>query len=134
MVFLHQTLDGADTDTLNIKNATQVRSILESDGSVMAVFSGHNHSGASSEINGIHYFTLEGSIEGGTDPITDNAFSLITVSQNDNDPYNYQIDLQGYGRQDDRTVISQVVPEPATMSLLAIGGMGVMLKRRRRRA
>jgi len=29
---------------------------------------------------------------------------------------------------------TQVVPEPATMSLLAIGGLGVLLKRRRRRA
>jgi hypothetical protein len=32
------------------------------------------------------------------------------------------------------TVTLTIVPEPATMSLLAIGGLGVLLKRRRRRA
>ena len=34
----------------------------------------------------------------------------------------------------DAAEAAKVVPEPATMSLLAIGGLGVLLKRRRRRA
>ena len=40
----------------------------------------------------------------------------------------------GGSDNDIQLLVTSVVPEPATMSLLAIGGLGVLLRRRRRRA
>jgi alkaline phosphatase len=47
-----------------VKNAAQVRQILEASGKVHAVFQGHHHSGNYSNIAGIHYYTLKALIEG----------------------------------------------------------------------
>jgi alkaline phosphatase len=62
IVFVHQQLDGAGD--LYVKNAVQVREVLEKSGKVIAVFQGHRHEGAFSAINGIPYFTFKGLIEG----------------------------------------------------------------------
>ena len=53
IVFIHQLLDGAEP--YQVKNASQVRTILEKSGKVTCVFQGHYHEGNYSEINGIHY-------------------------------------------------------------------------------
>jgi len=55
-------LDGARP--YQVKNAQQVRTIFENSGKVKCVFQGHYHEGNSSEINGIHYYTLRSLIEG----------------------------------------------------------------------
>jgi len=60
--FVHQLLDG--TGSHYVKNASDVRAILEASGKVPAVFQGHRHSGSYSHIEGIHYYTLKGMIEG----------------------------------------------------------------------
>jgi len=65
IVFIHQLLDGALP--YQVKNASQVREILERSGKVKCVFQGHYHEGNYSEINGIHYYTLY-SLEGGINP------------------------------------------------------------------
>jgi hypothetical protein len=62
IVFVHQRLDG--TGSLYVRNASEVRPILEQSGRVLAVFQGHDHKGGYSRINGIHYYTLPGVIEG----------------------------------------------------------------------
>jgi alkaline phosphatase len=62
VVFIHQLLDGVGD--VYVKNAETVRSILEASGKVTAVFQGHHHSGSYNLINGIHYYTLKGMIEG----------------------------------------------------------------------
>jgi hypothetical protein len=73
IVFLHQLLDG--TGSVYVKNASEVRQILEASGRVRAVFQGHHHPGAYSCIGGIHYYTLKGMIEGhGTD---NNAYAIV---------------------------------------------------------
>jgi predicted phosphodiesterase len=62
IVFTHQLLDG--TGSVYIKNASQVRQILEASGKVLAVFQGHHHAGSYSNIAGIHYYTLKALVEG----------------------------------------------------------------------
>jgi hypothetical protein len=75
IVFIHQLLDG--TGSVYVKNAPEVRQILEASGRVLAVFQGHHHPGAYSHINGIHYYTLKGLIEGhGED---NNAYAVAEV-------------------------------------------------------
>ncbi len=75
IVFIHQLLDG--TGSVYVKNAPEVRQILEASGRVLAVFQGHHHPGAYSYISGIHYYTLKGMIEGhGAD---NNAYAVVDV-------------------------------------------------------
>ena len=62
IVFSHQLLDG--TGSVYIKNAAQVRQILQASGKVLAVFQGHHHAGSYSNIAGIHYYTLKALVEG----------------------------------------------------------------------
>jgi len=62
IVFIHQLLDG--TGSVYVKNAVQVRQILEASSKVLAVFQGHHHSGSYSNIAGIHYYTLKAVVEG----------------------------------------------------------------------
>ena len=62
IVFVHQLLDG--TGPVYVKNAPEVRQVLQDSGRVLAVFQGHHHEGAYSCIEGIHYYTLKGVVEG----------------------------------------------------------------------
>jgi hypothetical protein len=62
VVFIHQLLDGEGP--VYVKNAVEVRRVLEESGKVLAVFQGHHHEGAYNRIEGIHYYTLKGVVEG----------------------------------------------------------------------
>jgi hypothetical protein len=62
IVFIHQQLDGSGA--YFVRNAADVRAILESSNKVLAVFQGHRHEGAFLRIAGIPYYTLVGLIEG----------------------------------------------------------------------
>ena len=62
IVFIHQLLDGKGS--VYVKNAVQVRQILEASGKVLAVFQGHHHAGSYNNITGIHYYTLKALVEG----------------------------------------------------------------------
>ena len=62
IVFVHQQLDGSGA--YYVKNAAQVREVLEKSGKVIAVLQGHRHEGAFSTINGIPYFTFKALVEG----------------------------------------------------------------------
>lgn len=90
IVFVHQNLD-AENDVHGVKNAPQVRSILEKSGHVLAVFQGHKHTGGYKRIGGIHYCTLRAMVEGpGTE---NNAYAVVTLGPSD------RITLEGFGRQ-----------------------------------
>ena len=61
-MFAHQRLDV--TNDYCIKNATDVRKVLEASGKVLAVFQGHNHKNDYNEIGGIHYMHAGGDDRG----------------------------------------------------------------------
>lgn len=93
-VFVHQTLHD-ETDVYGVKNALEVRSILEEAGNVRAVFQGHNHQGDYKLINGIHYVTLQGAVEGSG--IENNRYALVDID-------NEFININGYGKQESLTL------------------------------
>jgi predicted phosphodiesterase len=57
MVFVHQRLDN-DGAAICVRNAADVRKVLAESKRVVAVFSGHDHPGAKSVMDGIQYYTL----------------------------------------------------------------------------
>jgi len=86
IVFVHQQLDG--TGAYYVKNAAQVRALLEQSGKVLAVFQGHRHEGGFSRIGGIPYYTLKGMIEGGGPE--NNSYAVVEVAPGG------AIDVRGY--------------------------------------
>jgi alkaline phosphatase len=75
VVFAHQRLDVAND--YGIKNAAEVRKVLEGSGKVLAVFQGHSHKNDYKEVGGIHYCTLVAMIEGSG--AENNGFSVVRV-------------------------------------------------------
>ncbi len=75
VIFAHQRLDVAND--YGIKNAADIRKVLEESGKVLAVFHGHSHKNDYKEISGIHYCTLVAMIEG--TGAESNGFSTVNV-------------------------------------------------------
>jgi predicted phosphodiesterase len=75
IVLIHQLLDG--TGSHYVKNADEVRQILEQSGRVLAVFQGHYHDGGYSLIEGIHYYTLKAVVEGPGPE--NNSYAIVEV-------------------------------------------------------
>ncbi|MCH2181779.1 MAG: metallophosphoesterase [Mariniblastus sp.] len=75
VVFVHQRLDV--TGPYGIKNAAEVRKVLEDSGNVLAVFQGHSHENEHQLIGGIHYCTLVAMVEGAFQ--ASNGFSVASV-------------------------------------------------------
>jgi len=63
VVFCHQRLDG--TGSYFVKNAAEVRRIIENSSKVIGVFAGHEHAGGRNNINGVCYYTLRSLAESG---------------------------------------------------------------------
>lgn len=72
---VHQQLDAEDETC--IRNAAEVRAVLEASGKVTCVVQGHYHEGAFREINGIGYYTQKASVIGSG--LAHNAYALIEV-------------------------------------------------------
>jgi alkaline phosphatase len=75
VVFAHQRLDEAGKH--GVKNAAEVRTLLEKSGRVTAVFQGHSHQNGYQQINGIHYVTLAALIEGSGEE--NNSYGILEV-------------------------------------------------------
>jgi alkaline phosphatase len=75
VVLAHQRLDVANN--YGVKNAAEVRRILEGSGKVLAVFQGHSHKNDYKDIAGIHYCTLVAMIEG--PGAENNGYSTVDI-------------------------------------------------------
>jgi len=102
VVFVHQRLDGAGP--VFVKNASQVRQILQSSDRVLAVFQGHDHNGDYRHMDGIHYYTLKAVVEGhGQD---NNSYAVVEVHPSQN------MTVTGY-RKAPSVELSHVQPSPS---------------------
>lgn len=77
IVFAHQRLDRDDVHT--VRNAPEVRAILEQSGKVSAVFQGHSHRNDLVDVGGIHYVTLRAMIEGSG--AENNGYGILEVGE-----------------------------------------------------
>ncbi len=92
VVFVHQLLDGHDK--FCVRNAAQVRQILQASRRVRAVFQGHKHSGQYRQIQGIHYYTLKAMVDGsGT---ANNSYAIVEVNDD------LSIEVKGYRRAESK--------------------------------
>ena len=86
IVFVHQPLNG--NTKVSVSNGEKVRTVLEKSKKVRCVFQGHEHKGGYEVINGIHYYTLKGLIEG--DFPASNSFAIVSLTKD-------HIFIKGYG-------------------------------------
>jgi len=89
VVFVHQRLDPAGT--YSVRNAAEVRRVLEESDKVLAVFQGHSHENHHALVNGIHYCTLVGMVEGTGKE--NNGYAILDLLPGD------VLRLSGYRRQ-----------------------------------
>jgi len=80
ITFVHQQLDV--TGSTGVKNGPQVRQVLQDSKRTLAVFQGHHHAGHYSFIEGVHYYTLKGMIEGSG--VENNSYSIVEVYDDNN--------------------------------------------------
>ncbi|TWT39050.1 metallophosphoesterase family protein [Blastopirellula retiformator] len=89
IIFAHQRLDNAGNHM--VRNAAEVRTILELSKNVQAVFQGHSHKNDYQQIKGIHYCTLVAMVEGtGADS---NGYSVLKLLADGS------LHLQGFRKQ-----------------------------------
>ncbi len=91
-VFIHQNLHD-ETDPHGVKNAPEVRRILEESGCVAAVFQGHMHTGGYAEIGGIPYVTLHAAVEG--EGAGSNSYAIVHWAGDGS------LKVEGFGKQQD---------------------------------
>lgn len=94
IVFIHQMLEESKGVNYAVKNAQQVRSVLEKSGKVVCVFEGHVHEEIYKLINGIHYYSVNAVIEG--DGAENNAYMIVDVYKD------HSLKIDGYRRASDR--------------------------------
>jgi len=98
VVFVHQRLDGHldASGRTTVLNQEAIRTELAAAGNVIAVFQGHDHDNAYSELDGIHYITFEALVDqNGTPP----SWALVTL-----DPQSRTLSIAGEGAQADWTL------------------------------
>jgi len=93
-VFLHQCLD--DDGPHGVRNAAEVRKIMEKSGKVACVFQGHDHKGGLETINGIPYLTLKAMVEGPGE--ANNSYAVVKVVKGG------AIEVEGFGKELSRRI------------------------------
>ena len=99
IVLTHQLLDGIGS--VYIKNAAEVRHILQTSGKVLAVFQGHHHAGSYNNITGMHYYTLKALVEGSG--IENNSYAITEIDPDGN------MTVTGYRKAESRKLTSNPV-------------------------
>ncbi len=89
----HQLLD-LDEGNHYVRNAADVRKILERHSRVIAVFQGHQHQGQYNRVNGIHYYTLKAMVEGSGEE--NNSYAVVEVYDD------LTLSIAGYRKSDSR--------------------------------
>lgn len=91
VVFAHQRLDVSNHH--GVKNAKDVRKVLQESGKVLAVFQGHSHSNDHNDIGGIHYCTLVAMVEGSG--AESSGYSMLNLASDGT------ISVEGFRKQAD---------------------------------
>ena len=94
IILAHQRLDLDKAHA--VRNAAEVRAILESSGKVLAVFQGHSHKNDYQQIAGIHYCTLVAMVEGSG--LENSGYSFLDVMPD------RSLRVRGFRRQENRTL------------------------------
>jgi hypothetical protein len=92
IIFCHQQL-GGNSGTC-VRNAQEVRNILQKSGKVLASFDGHEHNGGYRVVEGIHYYTLKGVVD--RSGVENNAYAIVEVLPDKN------IIVTGYRKAENR--------------------------------
>jgi len=103
VIFIHQPLDD-EKGPHGVKNAPEVRRIMERSGKVLAVFQGHNHAGAYRRINGIDYCTMRAMVKG--PGLKNNSYALAHISPG-------RVKVNGFVKQSDYPPKPQATTAPA---------------------
>jgi len=98
IVFIHQLLD-SDQDVYFVRNAAEVRRVLEQSRRVRAVFQGHYHEGRYTCVKGIHYYTLKAMVVGSQK--NHNAYAVVDVSADGS------LKVTGVKRAESRTLVAE---------------------------
>ena len=100
LVICHENLDtrqrqgGADPHV--VRDASEVRTVVEGAGNVRAVVQGHYHPGMRETVNGIPYIGLRAMVTG---PMPENnAYAVVTLGEDG------EIVVDGYGQQESFTI------------------------------
>jgi predicted MPP superfamily phosphohydrolase len=80
IIFIHQQLDGEGD--YSVKNAAEVRHILERSGKVLAVIQGHRHEGQLNIMSHIPFYTLKAVVEGSG--AGNNSYALVEIDRDFN--------------------------------------------------
>jgi len=80
-----------------VRQAAEIRTVLEQSGQVLAVFSGHYHDGGYQLINGIHYLVLQANAAYGNDVAYHNQYATVEVEQKGERAY--RVNVLGHGLQ-----------------------------------
>lgn len=95
LVFCHGNLDGrlwhGQLDPHVVKNANDVRVLLEDSGVVRAVIQGHYHTGLTVVVGGVPYIGLRAMVVG--QGLEQNAYSILSVFGDG------RLELEGFGQQ-----------------------------------
>ena len=93
VILAHQRLDVSNNH--GVKNSSEIRTILETSGKVLAVFQGHSHQNDLKDIGGIHYCTLVAMVEGSG--VDNNGYATVDID------HSGTIQVHGFRRQKDYT-------------------------------